>query len=340
LSILLQFRKTLTLPQAAQYLTDTLKEPVLENDVLEFTLAGHLVGSIIFTSVVYGRILSTEQEYTDYLEDLINASDDEQSSFLGHLEESLEEQFPEKLTTDDAHFMEMLVKAVSIDDPQQSLDEFKRACHASSIAGNGGVSMVDQYLVEPLLGCYDLTLRGAETSILNAILYSEVSNAGSMIDSNKRYYGDLGLIVRDPETGITYELQKQVDFNEQGDPIFTGSGVVQEFPKASPLVFRVEHLESFKNKALESAPSANDKVKMFDQISNESVMEAVALMAKILASKRASFKSGEQINAKVMAEAVQAEADSFLANGTATHKGISNFQKVISTSIKYVNKHI
>jgi hypothetical protein len=82
--------------------------------------------------------------------------------------------------------------------------------------------------------------------------------------------------------------------------------------------------------------------KLFKGISNSSFLEAIGIMAMLIAEQDESYKKPDgKLTPEVIAKLVQAEANKlFNDDESETHKGLSNLNKVIKAGIDEVNKKI
>lgn len=115
------------------------------------------------------------------------------------------------------------------------------------------------------------------------------------------------------------------------------------YPSIEDIFVTIDELtefeESFKNASDQRQEKQN---KVFKGISNDSFLEAVGLMAVIIAEQDESYKKHEgQLNSKAIADLVQSKANSLLGGKHKDkHKGLSNLNKVITAGIDEINKHI
>lgn len=115
------------------------------------------------------------------------------------------------------------------------------------------------------------------------------------------------------------------------------------YPSIEDIFVNIDELTEFEENFKNIGDRGEEKqIKIFKGISNNSFLEAVGLMAKLIAEQDESYKKHDgQLNSQAIAELVQSEANSLLSGKfKEKHKGLSNLNKVITAGIDEINKQI
>jgi hypothetical protein len=114
------------------------------------------------------------------------------------------------------------------------------------------------------------------------------------------------------------------------------------YPSIEDIFVNIDELTEFEENYNNADQSAEKQTRIFNGISNNSFLEAVGLMAKIIAEQEESYKKqGGQVNSQAIATLVQSKANNLLGGKHKDkHKGLSNLNKVITAGIDEINKNI
>lgn len=115
------------------------------------------------------------------------------------------------------------------------------------------------------------------------------------------------------------------------------------YPSIEDIFVKIDELTEFEENFKNSSDQCQEKqTKIFKGISNNSFLEAVGLMAVLIAEQNESYKKHEgQLNSQAIADLVQSKANSVLGGDfKEKHKGLSNLNKVITAGIDEINKQI
>jgi hypothetical protein len=198
---------------------------------------------------------------------------------------------------------------------------------------NKGLDYSDE--IEGLSGCVDLIALGGGKALLEDLHLQYVSPTLSKPRLDPLIESVVVEKANSPDE--IYQLLK-LKAGIEGDDIdyfdFSNYCAVSEFPSESLLVIRTEELQRF----ILDIKADGDKI--HEGISNRSFLEALGLMALVIAETNPSAykKSGRQINATALAQVVQSKANEFLGDRTNKYHGLTNLNKAIAKGIEEINR--
>lgn len=316
MSKLFKLKEWLTIREAANHLSGVLQENLTENEVLGLGISKHLRLSVHFPyhmPVRKGKIKPVDAARKFKLSDLDIVGIKE---FINTINPDAIIPYDEKRLHDDIY----LGARIGYDE----ILDFEEK-------------------ITTIKGTFDL-LNWIGLKPQECLSFSK--NAQSLLSITLKE----GICVQSVENEEIYQLQDHYECEigspkevlEKDDLNVDNYCPMIGLPQNSILVIRTAAVREFEQSLQDETEASQNQQKLFKGISNNSFLEAVGLMAKLIAEHDGSYKKQDgQLNSQAIADLVQTEANKLLGGKfTEKHKGLSNLNKVITAGIDEINKQI
>jgi|GEM_PF-6390467 len=313
---LFKFKEWLTIAEAANHLSSILaNETVTATDILELGINGHLQLSVHFRTEICAKLG-------------IIKSRDKATKFRTL-------KFFSKLAS------------VNPDALQNAKEEDLEWVYSGIQIGNDEFMDFEGELIR-LSDTWDLPMWAGEKTYVENLYYSQKAD---MHEELINLHGVFVCANKNDESSSIYKLYEFIKPNDQSEMVGNRPWMdernfypLDNFPSDSLLVVRTENIRKFEQSFKDQEPPSNSKERLHQRISNQSFMEALGLLSKIIAEYD-SDNTYTDANGKLLAlpisQRVQSEANKLFGGGyKEKHSGLSNLNRVISDAIATVNREI
>lgn len=304
----LKFKKFLTIEEAASHLSSIFEEPLTEADIWELFQNKHLKLSIHIPKTVF--VYGTKGHPCG------NEDFSEDGLYVGH---------------------------------DAVVSELTKGSYGHLPLYNSSFVFNSSEIIRLEHGDYDLVVVGAGENIIEKELYTR--KYGKPFKPKPNW---AGFFVQTFDGESCYEIKKLKGNVDDHSPLdFTAPNInpmiflpCTDIPNDCFLSIRADALQEFKDSIELENGSHPTNGKIYKGISNQCYLEALGLMARIIAEKDPDTykkKKGNDYgepNSTAIADKVQAEANKLLAGKDRKHEGFTNLKKAISAGISEIEKQL